>query len=432
MQAQSTLHYIAPDHLIGDVHPYYNEADGLWYMFYLMPGDFAAALLTSEDMLHWTPQPTQHKGGKLAPYYVLGVIKDGEAYRSWFGYGTSMCATQSTDLRTFENAAYGYTIPLDLTTYPSGARDPYVFHDPDAGVYRVICTAYLTNQLQGKGQGMACRLAVGQTKGDSLDDWGKIDTTLMEMDGLSGEPECSQVLKIGDRWYVFASMARRHPNHVGRLSYFIGDAGKGFLEQDWAAKQEHFLTGDDICAAQLAEKDGALYLWGWIIENWQGGVWGGHLSLPLEVIQQGDGMLTTRLAPEVSGVIRGEMLLEAAAETAELPKAIDRYDADVSFQAGQNAVTVDLGAAWVVLEPATGSFRIAQPDGETHVYFDLPAQTLAGDHQLRIVAEADMLEVFLDDAWSLSARLDRQVITDQLSVSGATSVQWRVHALAER
>ena len=70
-------------------------------------------------------------------------------------------------------------------------------------------------------------------------------------------------------------------------------------------KKGAFFNREDLCAAQIAQGPDGLYLWGWIIENWQGGIWGGHLSLPYRVTQGTDGLLYTQLDPEVGGAVRG-------------------------------------------------------------------------------------------------------------------------------
>lgn len=425
------LHFIAPDHRIGDVHPYYNAGDETWYMYYLKPDGYASALLTAADALSWEAAPLVHAGGKLANYYVLGVVPDGDAYRSWFGYGSSMASTVSRDLLTYENASYQYTIPLDLSVYPSGARDPYVFFDPMDNVYRVICTAYRTNQLQNKGQGMECMLAVGQTEGPSLDKWGKINTTLLAFDGFAGEPECAQVFFIGERWYVFASMARRHPNHVGRLSYWIGDAGKGLLDQDWFAKEEMFLTGEDLCAAQLVEKGDDLYLWGWIAHNWQGGVWGGHLNLPRIVRQGADGVLLSGLEPEVALAVRGAFLAGEKGTAPVVTGPFAAYDAEFSLAFDADSIpTLDLGAAIVRWCAKEQRLAILSPTGEVHTTLPLPEAAFSGQHMVRVLAQGDILEVFVSGRWSLCARLDRAVETAQISARGFAQASVSVYALA--
>ena len=421
-----SVHYFQGEN-IGDVHPYWDEQSQTWHMFYLKSdGSFSAALLRSKDMLHWEPAEISSQGA-LAAYYVLGVQKAGETYYSWYGSDLSMTASSSQDLLHWDTPGGDYNIPMGYTTFVS-MRDPYVFFDEDAGVWRVICTAYRTNQLRGKGLGMKCALATASSQGDSPDHWGAIDTALIEFPkGLEGEPECPQMMKIGNRWYIFVSLARRHENHVGRLSYYIGDEGKGILEQDWNTKEEHFLTSEDVCAAQLAQGPDGVYLWGWIAPNWNGGSWGGHLSLPLKITQHADGTLATELVPQVSQSIRGDLLAEGADA---VKGAFDRWDADVTFDLaqGQTAV-IKCANGQIVLDDAQGLFSVGQSDVLTHVSYAVKPGSLEGSHSLRIVAEENMLEVFLDGQRTLTARMQRDTACKSISVTGGENARVQVYSL---
>lgn len=422
----SSIHYYQGER-IGDVHPYWDEASQTWYMYYLKSdGSFTAALMQSKDMLTWEPVEISSQGA-LAAYYVLGVQKAGDTYYSWYGSDLSMTASSSQDLLRWDTPGGDYNIPMGYTTFVS-MRDPYVFFDEDAGVWRVICTAYRTNQLRGKGLGMKCALATAGSAGDTPDHWGAIDTALIEFpDGLHGEPECPQMMKIGNRWYIFVSLARRHENHVGRLSYYIGEEGKGVLEQDWNEKEEHFLTGEDLCAAQLAQGADGLYLWGWIAPNWDGGSWGGHLSLPLKITQNADGTLAADLAPQVGQSIRGKLLAQGGDG---VKGSFDRWDAEVSFDLaqGQRAV-IKCANGQIVLDDAQGVFSVGQSDVLVHVSYEVEAGSLAGSRSLRIIAEEDMLEVFLDGQKALSARMQQETACKSISVQGGENASVEVWAL---
>ncbi len=422
-----TIHYY-PGENIGDVHPYYDADTQTWLMYYLRAnGNFDAAALRSADLLHWEPAALSSQGA-LAPYFVLGVQKYQDQYYSWYGSGVSMSASRSDDLLHWENPGSDASIPMGYTTFV-GMRDPYVFFDEDAGVWRVICTAYRTNQLQGQGLGMKCALATACTAGSAPEQWSPIDTTLIAYpDGLHGEPECSQMMKIGNRWYIFVSLARRHENHVGRLSYYIGDEGKGILEQDWNEKEEHFLTSEDVCAAQLAQGPDGLYCWGWIAPNWDGGSWGGHLTLPLRVTQNADGALSASLAPQVGQALRGELLTRGEASVSG---DFDRYDAEFAFtlKAGERAV-IRCGNGQITLDDGAGLFAVGQDDTLTHVSQPLTPGALAGSHTVRVIAEADMLEVFLDQQCALAARMREDTRCQAMSVTGAEAAAISVYDLA--
>lgn len=412
---------------IGDVHPYWDEASQTWYMYYLRTdGSFSAALMCSSDMLTWTPAPLESQG-TLAAYYVLGVQKASETYYSWYGSDLSMTASASEDLRHWRTPGGDFNIPMGYTSFIS-MRDPYVFFDEDNGVWRVICVAYRTNQLRGRGLGMKCALATAASAGEIPKQWSAVDTALLEFpDGLNGEPECPQMMKIGNRWYIFASMARRHENHVGRLSYYIGEEGKGILEQDWSRKEEHFLTSEDLCAAQVAQGPEGIFLWGWIAPNWDGGGWGGDLSLPLQISQNPDGTLSADLVPQVGQNIRGELL---ACGTDVVTGSFQRWDAevDLTLDRGERAV-IQCANGQIVLDDGVGSFSVGQSDLLIHVSFAMSPGALAGQHTLRIIAEDNILEVFLDGQWALAARMQLDVCCTGVAVHGGSDTSIRVYTL---
>lgn len=413
---------------IGDVHPYWHAESETWYMYYLKSdGTFSSALLRSKDMLNWEPVEITGQG-VMAAYYVLGVqqAQDGKFY-SWYGSDISMTASTSQDLIHWNTPGPEYNIPMGYTMFVS-MRDPYVFFDEDAGVWRMICTAYRSNQLSGKGLGMKCALATAVSEGETPTNWNAVDTALIEYPkGLEGEPECPQMMKIGNRWYIFVSLARRHENHVGRLSYYIGDEGKGILEQDWNAKEEHFLTGEDLCAAQLVEGPDGIYLWGWIAPNWNGGDWGGHLSLPLKVTQNADGTLAAMLPDQMGDAIRGDLI---ASGTDAVKGNFTRWDAQINFSidTGDRAEIICANGK-IIIDDAQGRFSVAQNDELTHVSYAVEPGTLVGEHEVRIIADENMLEVFMDGQWALSARMQQDVKCRSISVENAANVSLEVYTI---
>lgn len=413
---------------IGDVHPYWDAKSETWYMYYLKSdGSFASSLLLSKDMLNWEQKELTSRGA-LAAYFVLGVQQAADgAYYSWYGSDMSMSSSKSEDLLHWTNPGSEYSIPMGYQTFIS-MRDPYVFFDEDVGVWRMICTAYRTNQLQGRGLRMKCALGIASTTGNTPTSWNAVDTALIEFPkGLEGEPECPQMMKINNRWYIFASMARRHENHVGRLSYFIGDEDKGIFEQDWNAKKEHFLTSEDLCAAQLSEGSDGIYLWGWIASNWNGGSWGGHLSLPLKINQNSDGTLASELPAQISKKIRGKMITSGMNT---VYGNFTRWDAMIHFsvETGQRA-NIHCANGVIVLDDKNGIFAVAQNELLTHVSYEMDPGRLEGKHMLRIIAEGNILEVFLDDKWALSARMQTDVKCNCIFLENVADSEIEVYEL---
>ena len=347
------LHYalLNRDEMVGDVHPYYYN--GTLYMFYLArDGMFSSSLLTSTDFISYTPKEitTTKLNAPGSAYYVLGVIKEGSVFRSFYGDAMSIGSSMSTDLITWQSGIVWDEDTYEKqyspsSSYPAGIRDPYAFYDPDTNKYHIISTGYKAREDYewSNTDGYDVRLVLFTTIGNSLADWeinpitGRraYHKTLIKFGDWVhddvGEPECPQMFKIGNRWYVFASMANRsNSDHsVGRLSYWIGDENTPILDQDWNGKEEHYLTGEDLCAAQLVEIEDKYYLYGWITQYNTLGGWGGTLNLMRRVGQRDDGTLYTYFEDEFIERIDAGLLCDAI------------EDKTVSLNAGKPAFGYD-------------------------------------------------------------------------------------------
>ncbi len=423
LEKGSPLHVTGADHPVGDVHPLYNEGDKTWYMFYLVNhnGGYEPRLMTSADMVTWTPRSIAFAGGApLQTYYILGVVPSGGLFYSYFGNGYTMQSSKSSDLLHWEYSR-GTNIPNSQITYPGGSRDPYVFYDADTDVYRCISTAYRTHDGMGIGQGMDVSLAVSSTASADLTTWQWDQRDLLRFpEGKKGEPECAQAVQIGGRWYLTAAMLHR-TNTVGRLSYWTGDAAKGILEVDWQKKEERSLDGENLCAPQLAAANGRQYMWGWIPSKAFGGSWGGHLSLAREVYGLADGTLAVRLAEPVSRQIRGRLMEREAgvaltsSASCTLKNRYDRVDLEIDVSALEGELVISLGRQSVVIDREKGMVQCRQGDGDGKVYASAPlVRNLDGGCVVRVLAEEDILEVFVDDHTSLCARVTEKM--DQASV----------------
>lgn len=439
----SLLHYRNQEYNVGDVHPYYDTKSSTWYMFYLKPGDYASQLLTSKDMLHWTPKEIKFAGAPAQKYYVLGVVNEKGTYRSWFGQGAYMGSSESADLLLWKMGTSGTAIKNDLNTFLAGARDPYVFWDPDEKVYRCVSTSYRTNKDWGFGEGLDCSLALSSTTQADCSSWSKEQQELIHFpDGMKGEPECSQMLKIGNRWYLLASMARRTAHWVGRPSYWIGDENTSIAKDRWQAKEEKALNGEDLCAAQVVNDGNRWLMWGWIPMKWNGGDWGGHLNLPHEVYPLPDGTLATRLESSVSRKIRGGTLAalqEPATLEGDKQVKLDgkhsRFDISASIKLEQESIAAvkigneDSSGIVISLDGTNHSIGIhmEMPGGITGQEFasiDVPEGALHGQVEVRAIAEGDMLEVFVNDRWSVCARIHRELKNETVAIQ---AISGRIH-----
>jgi sucrose-6-phosphate hydrolase SacC (GH32 family) len=412
----TSLHYINKDYNVGDVHPFYNEKTKTWFMFYLKPGDYASRLLVSKDMIKWEEKDINFEYN-VAPtkYYALGIIKDGDVFRSYYGRGSYHGSTQSSDLLLWKNSPAAYKVPNDSILFPAGARDPYVFFDPDENVFRCTSTSYRVKKDADNGNEMDCSIGLSSTKQNNLTSWTSDQVDLIRFpDGLKGQPECSQMFKMGDRWYLWTSLYGRSNNGVGRPTYWIGDAGKKILENDWQNKPENSLDGDDLCAAQVASDGKTNYMWGWIEKKWQGGDWGGHINLPHEVYQMSDGSLATRLAKTVGEKIRGKQLATLAPQSIKEGSEVvfegdyTRADIEAKFKLNKSTASISIGEIKIQINAENSFIGVNKDENDPTQYFAtyrLADGALNGDISVRIIAEEDMIEVFVNDKYALCARV---------------------------
>lgn len=447
------VHYRPDPAYLGDIHPYY--ADGTHYLFSLTAdGTYSPELATSADLVNWEPTPLTHTGPAPAQnYYALGLIKDGSVYRSWYGNGGEMRSSESTDLTTWSEAAPAYRIPNNNTLFPAGARDPYVFWDPDVSKYRMVSTAYRTNQNWGIGTGMDVSIALTTSTGPTPNGWEAQEelirypnTGVAAANGI--EPEVTQFFKSGDRWYLMTSFARQSIHFVGRATYFIGDAGATIDDVDWASKAPHYIDGEDIAAAQVYSDGERNLFMGWIPRDAQGNFWGGHLSFPREITARPDGTLDVALASDVEPLLEGQQEWPAAGgatitgqgsgwtvdgqtaqytgggfATAVLPVNAGAlnlsFTAEMSSAASRAGLLIGEGLAGplgieVTLDKQDNLLRLRYDQTGSGGWVDFASTPvrpgeLVGELDVRVLIEGDMIELFVDDRYSLAARVPFQL-----------------------
>jgi sucrose-6-phosphate hydrolase SacC (GH32 family) len=222
---------------------------------------------------------------------------------------------------------------------------------------------------------------------------------------------------------------------VGGPTYWIGDNGKGIDKVNWQGKKENMLDGEDLCAAQVAQANGKLLMWGWIPMNWNGGDWGGHLSLPHEVFALKDGTLGSRLEKTVSEKIRGGLLWGLNQEK--------QLNASNSIVTDNRYSRLDMSVKFSMQKQSCMKFGLTdKAEEEIKVYFNnvnnsvlvntgkpgdtagpklasttLPKGVMNKPMVVRFVAESDMLEIFINDQWSLCTRLNRQLQDEKVTIA---------------
>jgi hypothetical protein len=472
------LHFRQPSHYIGDVHPFYEN--GIYYLFYLKPGTFEPLLVTSTDMIHWQTETLTHGNPLPAQiYYALGVFKDGDKYRSYYGNFSSMKGSESTDLLHWNKAPETYDIANNMNLFPSGSRDPYVFWDPDIEAYRMVSTAYRSKPSTG-GTILDASIALTTSNGADLTSWGtqiemiRFPNTNVPLSSAQ-DPEVAQMFKMGERWYLMSSIAGQSVHHVGKPTYWIGSPNTPIDQENWSSKQAHSLDGEDLAAVQIFQGNGKWYMLGWIPQQSSGNAWGGHLSLPREIYQLSDGKLAVRLESAISMAIRGELLYSSASSLpiveeagswqhnlstidysgtsfgmAKLPGTYDRIDLEMNVALGAGAVRggllldKDTSGPYgyeIALDRVSNMIKIrrdATGSGGWVNFAEMKVEAgdLNGINNVRVIAEGDILEVFVNDKYSLAARISSAFSATgiRLFASGgdASFGNVRIHALKSK
>lgn len=420
--AEPVFHYKPADHALGDVHPFIHE--GECFLYYLKPGKYDSMLVRSKDWLHWAPQVITHDATSaddwMSPYFVLGIFRDEQAglFRSFYGHAKGrMASSESADLLRWSCAPKEFHVPAG--DYYERRRDPFVFWIPEMKQYGCVMTTWMKGK--SKEQGGAVSLA---TSAD-LKQWK--DHGPIIHPGTIGEPECPQMFSLGGRWYLLASIYDRA---VGRPVYWCASSPLS----PWKSEPVGELDGKDLCAAQVAFDGKVPVLFGWIpLQPARPGkqTWGGHLALPREVVVMDDGVLGTRLASAVTKAFAGLPWADVAdTRVNHQPISIKgewrhlaaEFLFDWPESGGVWKLTCDpLGE--VVLSGS--QLRLLDAMGECWSERSLRIQ--AGKPvRVQLFVDDDIMEVFVNDRYSLAARLPRRDDTLKLSMQTEAGT-WVVH-----
>lgn len=415
-ESVAPFHYKPKDNVLGDVHPYF--VDGECYLYSLKPKTYEVELARSRDLLHWTPVALAHEppthGEWKSPYYVLGVFRDTDAnvYRSFYGLANGMgriVSSVSNDLVNWACGPKAYTIPPEDNYLRR--RDPFVFWIPESKEYGCVMAVQMTSMACGLGFATSANLREWTSHGIILDR------------GAPGDLECPQMFRFGEDWYLLASVYDRA---VGQPSYWRGKSPRG----PWSSKPTGVLDGPDLCAAQTAFDGDRCVLFGWIpLAPARPGVnqhWGGHLALPREVYARTDGTLATRLHQGVAKMLTGppavareRVRIDATRLAITGEWSSGQLELSVAMPKACTAVCFHLDALGeVMLNRAENVLAIRDPAGETGP--SIPA-TFPTDayFPVRIVWDDDIIEAFVNDCYTLAARLPKPSRAAALSLSAA-------------
>lgn len=316
--------------------------------------------------------------------------------------------------------------------YESGDwRDPFVFRDEGAGLWRMLITArHATGPERRRG-------VIAQCTSTDLVHW--------EPAAPFWDPkryvahECPEVFQWGEWWYLVYSEF----SDAFTTRYRVARS----LEGPWIVPEHDTLDGRAYYAAKSAARDGRRFFFGWIASKegsrddgaWQ---WAGTLSV-LEAVQRADGTLAFHPPAELretfsapSDPLPAGTRLDAADGYADVLTSADAPDSfrlravfDVVDGTREFGVLLrasadgDEGYA-LRLEPQRGRLvfdrwprRITGTE-QWHISGDVPfavelerpCRLAPGRHELEVIVDGDLCVATVDDATVLSTRLyDRPV-----------------------
>lgn len=294
----------------GDTMPFYQG--GKWHLFFSQPpvgawdyverARVSTAYLRSDDLVTWEVMPDAFGPGAHGNCDGDGIWTgsliehDGVFHFFYTGYNRqsaspqTICKATSTDLINWSKTAANPLITPDDRWYETvDWRDPYVYCDQETGRFGMLISARLKSGPQFR------RGCIAVATSDDLESW-EVGPPLASS-RLTHCPECPEIFKLGDWWYLVESRYSERMQTV----YRVAPSPDG----PWESRKLDSLDGRRFYAAKSTSDENRRISFAWIPfrkhhgpdSNW---VWGGELGSPRELISHADGTLTCRLPPEVA------------------------------------------------------------------------------------------------------------------------------------
>lgn len=398
LNSYDTLYYTPEWGYYGDLHEYYYDDTVYLYHLRNLPDNvWLWYMLETKDMFRYTE----------VPVYTTDFVKN-----------HYMAYEQTGDLN-------------DYDTFPAGARDCTKFWDEDINRYRYIGLSYIKNSGE-----VDCSLSMRTSDDETGLLWTSPAQSLRRFPTRKdGEPECAHFRKIGNRWYLLASISAQSVHGVGRLSYWMGGEGQTIDEVDWLNAPTYYLDGEDLCAAQVEWVDEKLYMFGWMPQNYAAGYWGGYKNLPREIFVREDGTLGAKLDTRAQSLLNKGKIAVASQDNTIVTDgnatfASDgivlndggRVDLNGTFRSSYITFNVTMNgdeAGLVMSDASNRNYKVKLVRKQDGVYMQVGEATdnthpvsseiRIGDlsetqFDVKVVVEGSIVEFFVNDSWALSAR----------------------------
>jgi beta-fructofuranosidase len=202
----------------------------------------------------------------------------------------TICKAISTDMRVWEKSGKNPLISPDSQWYETvDWRDPYVYRDEEEGCFKMLISARLKEGPQFR------RGCIAVATSTDLENWVVQPPMVSSM--LTHCPECPEIFKLGDWWYLVESRYSERMQTV----YRVATSPDG----PWESRKLDSLDGRRFYAAKSTSDGERRFSFAWIPfrkhhdpkRSW---VWGGELGSPRELKSLADGTLVSQLPKEVN------------------------------------------------------------------------------------------------------------------------------------
>jgi beta-fructofuranosidase len=410
----ATIHYRPVDGWLADTIPFYWK--GEYHIFYLLAGLGGTpwAHISSSDLVHWKEYPVALPlGSENDPdgenVFTGSVIERNGTFHIFYtgwnpghpgGREQIMHAT-SPDLVTWtkhpektfraDNVHYRFKDGEDF-------RDPFVFWNADEKQYWMLLCA-----RDARTNAPVTGVAVSK----DLEAWEQMPPLVTN---YPGTPECPDLFKMGDKWYLITSPS------VGLTIHRTAKDLRGV----WSESEMSPLDTPILYAAKSMSDGKRQILTGWLRdleENKDDGGfrWGGHQSVPREIFPGSDGQLRSRPVPEALALYTRKTHDLTDKDLAALVSDKERLDVPNDYLL-QTTLQMEPGAEasitfrgqtkpeegyHLVIRPSLNEIQISSPQ------FCYPRRCLINPSKpvtVKAFVEGNLIECFVNDEYAFSAR----------------------------
>ncbi|MGC5224930.1 family 43 glycosylhydrolase [Micromonospora sp. DT81.3] len=432
---------------VGDVIPW--QEDGVFHLFYLhesrqrpragMPWHRAI----TEDLVNFRETgPAITSGGRRAEdfnVYTGSIVQDADGTHHVFYTGQNpdlrgddglplqvvLHATSSDGMRSWQRHpgdTFGATAGYETADW----RDPFVFRDDEAGLWRMLITArHADGPARRRG-------VIAQCVSVDLHTWEPAEPFWNPRRYVAHE--CPEVFEWNGWWYlVYSEFSEAFTTRYRMARSLSGP---------WLVPEHDSIDGRAYYAAKSAARDGRRFFFGWIASRanghddgaWQ---WAGTLSV-LEAEQRADGTLAFHPPRELNatfdepaaGIVSGTVLqaFDGYADTIVPVTTPNAFQLDVTFDIAPHTsecgvllrASGDGDKGYVLrLEPRRGRLVFDrwprhrtggeqwQISGDVPFAIELerPVDLAPGEHRLEVIVDGDICVATVDGATTLSTRL---------------------------